>query len=175
MKVKVWTIALFIFALLDNYICYAYPADFQYQVISYVPHFCFLMLMLLVMEMDMRDRMLIGMTCGILTDLFITDSFPVHMILYTLLSGFVGLIPFRKDVVERFLVCLLMLVLVDVVPFIWYTLRGKLTVSFAKWALHFGLKSFIINGLAALGLIYLKELMDRWITLREHQRVRETV
>lgn len=174
MKVRVWAIVLAALAFVDNFICFAFPVDFQYQQFSYVPHLCFLMLILVVMDLDMQDRMLIGMTCGLLTDLFMTNSLPIHMILYTFLTGFVGLIPFRKDVVERFLVCLGMLMLVEVLPFIWFSLSGRMNVSFSKWVLYFGMKSFIINGIAALALIYLKELLDRWITLREHRKINQT-
>lgn len=98
MKPRQMIILLLVMALIDDLISLCFPVNFQFQGYSFVPHFCFITLMLLIYERGWLDRVLISGFCGVLTDLFFSGTLPVYFIIYAGLGYLSGI--FNKAMEE---------------------------------------------------------------------------
>lgn len=175
MKIKASLILILVCLLVDDFLAYLFPADPTYVHFSLISHLGFLALMLIVLLQHWLTRILLSFLCGIVTDFFFVQSFPLHTILYTLLGYVCGLLgPWIQDrVSRRTLVIFVAMLLVDLLPFAWFSWFGGLTISFKQWLLTYALGSWVINGLFLLGLEHVLGVMDRYYTIRQNRILRQ--
>ena len=163
MKTRFYVLLLILSALLDDFLSLYIPADFRYQSYSFVPHFCFAAMLVIVCSRDWKDRLLIGSLVGILTDYFFTISFPTYFILYALLAFASGLLyQFMDDSRLQAAILWGISLFVDLIPYWFYHLIGKLNVSFGMWFLHFETATLIVNAIAVCLMVYVVHVYDRY-------------
>ena len=163
---------LLVCALLDDFMSYVLPVDFTFRSFSLVFHICFCALLMFIYDRGWLDRVLIGATCGLLTDLFITDSFPVYMILYALSAYGIGFfqsimkrrIRFECSIVWGFVF------LIDFVPYVLFSLFGKIHIPFFTWILKMELLTMVIHVGIIVVLIYIISILKRFVLIRMHRR-----
>lgn len=172
MKPKQLVFLFLALALLDDLLALAFPVNFEYQGYSFIPHFCFVALMLSVYEMKLLDRVLICGLCGLLTDMFMTNSFMFYFFVYMASGALIGLFSrfMNRDARVCFFVCLSMVFLIDFVPMLINVWLGKLHVSLSTWLLHHELLTLMIHVAAILVLMYSLDVFERFQTIRTHRK-----
>ena len=104
MKLRTSLIFILICLLIDDFFAFVWPSDFTYAHMSFISHLGFMALMLLVVSQSWLTRILLSFLCGIVTDFFFTQGFPLHTILYTCFGYVCGLLyPWIKDRLLYFL------------------------------------------------------------------------
>ncbi|MDX8416881.1 hypothetical protein [Absicoccus intestinalis] len=163
MKLRTFFLFLLIMALLDTLIVYIWPPDFSFQNMSFVPHICFMALLLLVYKRNWIDRVLMGMLCGLIYDYFFLSTFPLSTILFPAASFGLGwLIEKTSDDVRWLsLGTIGCVILLDILPFLVSKLFGQVSVSFGRWFLHMELMTIVFHCAALLALYYIIDVIDR--------------
>lgn len=164
MKTRFYVGLLIVCALFDDFLGMYLPADFQYHAISYIPHFCFVAMIVITCSRTWLDRVLIGALCGILTDYLFHITFPTYFLLYTALSFLSGVFYKRMDEDTRFQVFILWILtfLLDYIPFRLHSFMGQGSVSFIKWFIHFELSTLLVNIVIIVFMIYIINVYDRY-------------
>ena len=62
-----------------------------------------------------------------------------------------------------------LMLLQDIVCFIFFSWTGTLSIPFKQWLYTFGFFSWILNGLLLLGLEYVLGVMDRYTMIRQNR------
>lgn len=172
MKPRQVIILLLVMALIDDLISLCFPINFQFQGYSFVPHLCFITLMLLVYERGWLDRMLISGFCGILTDFFFSGALPVYFILYAGLGYVSGI--FNKVMEEdsriRFFVLFVLVLLLDLIPFLASVIFQNMNVSFMTWFMHHELLTLTLHGVLILVMMYVLDVLKRFAMIRQHRK-----
>ena len=171
MKLRTSLIFILICLLIDDFFAFVWPSDFTYAHMSFISHLGFMALMLLVVSQSWLTRILLSFLCGIVTDFFFTQGFPLHTILYTCFGYVCGLLyPWIKDrLLYRTLWVFVLMLLQDIVCFIFFSWTGTLSIPFKHWLYTFGFFSWILNGLLLLGLEYVLGVMDRYTMIRQNR------
>lgn len=169
MRNKFYLIVLIFLALFDDFMAMVLPLDYTYHSLSFVPHFCFIALMLIVYSKSWLDRALISALCGILTDYFFMPTFPKYFILYTFLGIGIGFLHDWMDEDDRNkgLVILGAMFLLDFVPYLWSLFTEVTKLHFQSWLLYQGFLTFTINGLMIALLIYTFNVYDRYKAIQK--------
>lgn len=172
MKLRTLFVFLLIMALLDTLIVYIWPPDFTFQAISFVPHLCFMALLLLVYKRNWIDRVLMGMLCGLIYDYFFLSTFPLSTILFPAACFGLGWLIEKVSDDVRWLSLGTMgcVILLDILPFIISKLFGQVTVSFSRWFVHVELLTIVFHCAALLALYYIIDVMDRISTRHSNQK-----
>lgn len=171
MKIRNSLIFLLLCLLVDDFLAFILPSDPTFTHLSFISQLGFMALMLLVVSQPWITRILLSFLCGIVADFFFTQGFPLHTILYTIFGYLCGLFyPWIKDrVLYRTLLVFLLMILQDIIPFIFFSWTDVITVPFKEWFYTFGLFSWIVNGILLLGLEYVLGVMDRYFTIRQNR------
>lgn len=170
-KERIMFFWVIVFLLLDELTGFLFPADFQYESISVVTHFGFLCTMMFLYSQPLLTSILFSSFVGFITDFFFTESFPLYGVLYGLLAAGIYL---SADILKRYswnklVIAFVALVLLDWIPFFFFSIFGNLNVSFWTWFIHFQLISLLINGAMLFFMQYLVDVMDRYYTIRKHR------
>lgn len=164
MKTRFYITLLIASALLDDFISLALPADFRYQSVTLVPHFCFIAMLVIVCSRSWLDRILIGALVGILTDFFFATSFPTYFLLYALLAFVSGLFYYYMEEDSKTQALLLwgITLFVDLIPFLFGKYIGILNVSITTWFLHCEFVTLTANAVIVCIMIYTIHVYDRY-------------
>lgn len=172
MKPRQVIILLLVMALIDDLIGLCFPVNFQFQGYSFVPHLCFITLMLMVYERVWLDRVLISGFCGILTDMFFSGTLPVYFILYAGLGYLSGI--FNKAMEDdsriRFFVLFILVLLLDMIPFLINIIFQGMNVSLTSWFIHHELLTLTLHGVLILVMMYVLDVLKRFTMIRQHRK-----
>ena len=172
MKPRQMIILLLVMALIDDLISLCFPVNFQFQGYSFVPHFFFFFLMLLIYERGWLDRVLISGFCGVLTDLFFSGTLPVYFIIYAGLGYLSGI--FNKAMEEdsriRFFSLFVLVLLLDLIPFLVNLVFQSMNVSFMTWFMHHELLTLTLHGVLILMMMYILDVLKRFALIRQHRK-----
>ena len=168
MKARFYIILLVLCALFDDFISLFIPADFQYQGILIVPHFCLCAMLAIVCSRNWLDRILIGALVGLLTDYFFTISFPTYFLLYALLGFASGLLYkyIEDNSIFQALYLWFLTIFVDLIPFVFYKATGQLNVALGTWLLHGETVTMIVSALAICMMVYVVHVYERYETIQ---------
>ena len=145
MKLRTSLIFILICLLIDDFFAFVWPSDFTYAHMSFISHLGFMALMLLVVSQSWLTRILLSFLCGLLY-------------------------PWIKDrLLYRTLWVFVLMLLQDIVCFIFFSWTGTLSIPFKQWLYTFGFFSWILNGLLLLGLEYVLGVMDRYTMIRQNR------
>ncbi len=172
MRTRFYILLLIVCALLDDFISLCIPPDFRYQTVTWVPHFCFLAMLVIVCSRSWLDRLLIGGLCGLLTDYFFTISFPAYFILYGFLAFLSGLLyPYmEEDSKTEALILWGISLFVDLIPFVFYKWMGWMDVSYKVWFLHNEFITLTGNAVIVCILIYIVHVYNRYELIQSVRR-----
>lgn len=171
MKTRASLIFILICLLADDFLAYLLPGDPSYTHMTFVSHLGFLALMLVVLSQNWITRVLLSLLCGLVTDFFFIQSFPLHAILYPLAGYLCGWSAawVQDHLLRRTGLVFGMMVFIDLLSFLWFSWMGNLSVSFRQWLMTYGLFSWVINGFLLLGLEYVLGVLDRYYTIRQNR------
>lgn len=174
MKTKFYLGVLIVLAFLDDFIAVVYPFDFTYHSISFVPHFCFIGLMMIVCTRPILDRVLMSLLCGLLSDFFFMPTFPTYTILYTLLGTSIG---FLQDWMEdndivKGVSIFGSVVLLEFIPFFIDKIFKITRLKYKTWFIYNGLLTFSLNTLMIFALIYIFSVFERYEAIQKIRKQR---
>ena len=171
MRNRAALICLILLALLDDLIGLVAPVDFTYHSLSFIPHFCFIGLMLIVYARTLTDRILISALTGILTDYFFMSTFPKHFLLYTIMGICIGFFQTWMEESDRIKATCIMaaIFLIELIPYAWNVRSDSIILSLHSWLIYQGILTFSLNGLAVILLIYIFNVYGRYEAI---QRIR---
>lgn len=174
MKLRNYAIIFFIFMLIDDLIQLAFPVDFQYLSYSFLPHFTFVAMLLLIHDMKWLDRTLIGGICGLVTDMFFTSSMPLYMILYVLSAYGVGYLSkfMENDIRITFFVVYGFVFLIDFLPMTFCILFNIVNVSLTTWFVHSELLTLILHIIVVVSMMYGIDVFKRYLIIKENHKKR---
>lgn len=160
----------FCLAMLDSIFSFASPIDFTYQHLSVIWHFYFIGVLVFVRDKPWFNRLLISMLAGLVSDLFITSTFPFAMFLYPVFGIICGLPGRRMEGNEfAFAMYFLCTFCVDFFPYLYQRLTGATDVGLAAWLYYIELITVLVNGLCIILIMYIDMVMDRFFLLQKHQ------
>lgn len=174
MKIKNLFFTLLGLALVDDLITLAFPVNFQYQGISFIPHFCFVALLLNVYDRDWKDRILISAFVGLMMDLFFMDTFMIYSILYGILGYCSGIFSKYMQEDDRFLffVVWVLVFFVDFIPVSISMLNHMVHVPFVTWFVHHEAFTLALHVVIIIFLMYCFVVYNRYETIRMHRKKR---
>lgn len=166
-------IGFFGLGLIDSFIGYAFPIDFEYASYSVIPHFTLIGLLIYVADKSWLNRLLISMTVGLGFDIFYAQTFPLNMFYFALFGLLIGWTRrFMKTERNALLIVLLFVFLYDFIPFVLFhsqLMYPKLTLWF--WYLEG--PTLIFATIITLFLLYIQQVMSRFFTIRYYREKRE--
>ena len=175
MKYRYMMILLIVMALFDDLLSLRFPVDFQFQGYSFIPHFCFVTLMLLVYDKAWLDRVLISGLCGILIDILFMQTLPVYFLLYSCFGYMAGI--FSKTMEEdprvRFFVILILTFLLDAIPTCFNIFASLMNVSLVNWFVHHELLTLALHSIFIVLMIYVFDVWQRFTMIRSKRRQKE--
>ena len=171
MKIRASVILILVCLLVDDLIAYGLYPDPTFKGYGFISHLTFLALMFVLYDQPWRTRILSGLLCGLVSDFFFTDSFPLYAFIYSSLIYIAGLAKewIKESALKRFLWFLLLLILLDLIPYCTFAMMDPYQVPFGVWICHRGILTWPINGLMILLFQYIFDVMDRYYTIRRHR------
>lgn len=177
MKLRNFAIVFLIFMILDDLIQLAFPVDFQYVSYSFVPHFTFVSMLLLIHDMKWLDRTLVAGLCGLVTDMFFTSSMPLYMILYALSGYGIGFLSkfMENDVRITFFVVFGFVFLIDCIPMTFCILFDIVNGSWLTWFIHSELLTLVLHIIVIVGMMYGIDVYKRYMIIKENRKKRKDI
>ncbi len=138
---------LFLMALLDSFIAYVFPVDFMFLKYSFVPHLCFMTLLLFMHDKETLTRILVGILCGVIYDFAFGSVFPTSVLLFPLFTWLIAYWDayFDNDLRWLYIGCVVFAFFLDFIPFIIYFFASNYHVPIFEWILHTQVVTVAIN------------------------------
>lgn len=166
-------IGFFGLGLIDSFIGYAFPIDFEYSSYCMIPHFTLIGLLIYVMDKSWLNRLLISMAVGLGFDILYAQTFPLNMFYFALLGIGIGWTRrFMKTEKKVLLIVLLFVFLYDFIPFVLFhsqLMYPKLT----RWFWHLEGPTLMFDIIITWFLLYIQQVMSRFFTIRYYREKRE--
>ena len=170
-KSTILVLGFFGLAMIDAFIGMNFPIDYSYVESSVVPHFCLIGTLIYLKDKDWLDRLLIGGVIGILFDCFFTNTFPKNCFLFALLAFGIGFLnPYIQTRKKACITFVIFALLYDFIPFGFTRFTHPEYMPFPVWARQLELYSVVLSIITALILMYIKEVMSRYFSIREKRK-----
>lgn len=155
--------------LLDSWLSYAFPINFQYTGFSVLWHWFFIGMMVFGRDKPHFTRVLIAAVAGISYDMLFGNSFPFYLCFYTVSGYILGLInPWIQSPKKQFAAYMVFCLAMDMVPFFWQKSQGLLDVSLWKFLFRMELITVFTNSASIVLVMYIDTVMVRFFLIQQH-------
>lgn len=165
-----------VLALIDSLAVMIYPIDFTYTRISFIPHFAIIGLLIYAKRLNWKNRLIVGGLAGLLTDMFITDTFFIYTFLYPFFC--LMLTFFDHWVLDKrfaFFIIMGFVFILDFIPFSLNFLLQPYPATIHEWFYYMEMLTLIINAFAIPILSMIWDILYQKAYLKRQKTIRKSI
>ena len=165
--------------LADIAISALFPGSFLMNDLIFLPSVGFCSLVLVIREAELLDRCLTAFLYGLLVDLFVTDTFLQHALVYLIIALLLQLWSrhMGDSMLESIILCIATIFVKDLLIFLYMRVSGVSEMQFAAWIVNYEFLSIIGNGVLVFAVVMLVRIKNDYqrmkaLKIRQEEKIR---